>query len=119
MRSVIPYKTMPGEAVYIAGPMRGRPYNNEKEFFAAEEELVNRGFLVFNPLRISRSFIPDEVLAISPAMLEKVMEIEKSLIENCAYIYLLDGWQDSVGAQAELDVALQHGLKVVLQGNFP
>ena len=116
MRSVIPYKTMPGEAVYIAGPMRGRPYNNEQAFFDAEEELVNRGLLVFNPIRISRSFIPDEVLAISPAMLEKVMEIEKSLIENCVYIYLLEGWQDSVGAKKELEVALRHGLKVMLQG---
>ena len=80
MRSAIPYQTVPGEAVYIAGPMRGLPYNNEQAFIDAEEKLVKRGLLVFNPLRISRSIVPDEVLVISPAMLEKVMEIEKSLI---------------------------------------
>ena len=119
MRSAIPYKTVPGEAVYIAGPMRGLPYNNEQAFIDAEEELVKRGLLVFNPLRISRSIVPDEVLVISPAMLEKVMEIEKSLIENCAYIYLLKGWQDSAGAKAELAVAIRNGVKVMLQGECP
>jgi hypothetical protein len=115
MKSYIDYKAAPGEGVYIAGPMRGLPNNNEKAFFDAESWLVSRGYLVLNPLRISRSIAPDEVMAESPMFLGTVIEIEKRLLEHCTYIYLLRGWEKSVGARDELAVAMRLGVKILLQ----
>ena len=103
-------------AVYIAGPMSGRENLNADAFFAAEKMLKEHFSLVLNPVSIGRGIAPDDVIKGSPSLTQTVMEIELMLIPHCAAIYLLRGWEDSVGARGELAVAIKSGCKVIQEG---
>lgn len=102
--------------IYIAGPMRGLPQYNYPAFNAAEEWLELQGLEVVNPVDTSNNHgTPDQIEA-DPDLLFDVMESEKREIECCDAIYLLKGWEKSVGARCELKVALDNGLEIVVQG---
>jgi hypothetical protein len=90
--------------VYVAGPMRGRPNNNEDEFKYVTGGLRAMGFDVVSPL---------EVCADMPKGLEPEDYLRRDIaaLVTCDGIVLLDGWHDSVGARAEAGVALACGLK--------
>lgn len=80
--------------VYISGKMRGLENYGRDKFKAAEEYLKSLGVNVINP-----SNLPDGLPT------EKYMPICISLLEASDCIYMLDNWQDSVGAQAEYSYA--------------
>ena len=101
--------------IYIAGPMRGKENNNETAFFNAEKRLNRRGFTVLNPLTIGRSIASDEVIASDADLLKTVMRFERTLIRFCDAIYMLEGWQDSQGAKAELVTAIGFDCMIFLE----
>lgn len=101
--------------IYIAGPMRGKENNNETAFFNAEKRLNRRGFTVLNPLTIGRSIASDEVIASDADLLKTVMRFERTLIRYCDAIYMLEGWQDSQGAKAELVTAIGFDCMIFLE----
>ena len=101
--------------IYIAGPMRGKENNNETAFFNAEKRLNRRGFTVLNPLTIGRGIASDEVIASDANLLKTVMRIERTLIRFCDAIYMLEGWQDSQGAKAELVTAIGFDCMIFLE----
>ena len=101
--------------IYIAGPMRGKENNNETAFFNAEKRLNRRGFTVLNPLTIGRGIASDEVIASDADLLRNVMRFERTLIRYCDAIYMLEGWQDSQGAKAELVTAIGFDCMIFLE----
>ena len=87
--------------VYISGPMTGLPNMNFPAFNKAEATLKQAGFIAVNP-------------ACLPQGLEysDYMKLDILLLSMCDSILLLEGWQHSKGARAELSYALSVGLKV-------
>lgn len=102
-------------SIYIAGPMRGKKENNAEAFARAEARLRRRGFTVINPLNVGRGIAPDEVVASDADLLKTVMKIERMLIRHCDAIYLLEGWEESVGAKAELVTAIGFDCMILLE----
>ena len=101
--------------IYIAGPMRGKENNNETAFFNAEKRLNRRGFTVINPLTIGRGIASDEIIGSDADLLRNVMRFERTLIRFCDAIYMLEGWQDSQGAKAELVTAIGFDCMIFLE----
>lgn len=103
---------MDKETIYIAGPMAGIPGLNFQAFYAAEKKLIDDGWEVVNPARFASVFGS----APEGKMLEACCEAERAAIPHLDAIALLHGWQYSKGAKRELDVALERGLEVLIQG---
>ncbi|MGO2975654.1 DUF4406 domain-containing protein [Hafnia alvei] len=80
--------------VYIAGPMTGLPEFNRPAFFAAMEALAAGGNTPLSPAVLPDGLSEADYMAIGIAMLQRA---------DC--IYLLQGWENSEGAQAELAYA--------------
>jgi len=89
--------------LYISGPISIDPHFPER-FSAAETELVERGYVVLNPARLSIAF---------PLLTEKeYMRLSIDLIGMAHGIYMLDGWEMSEGAKAEFALAKKYGIPV-------
>lgn len=91
---------------YIAGPMTGIDKLNKPAFRAAAEQL-HRGLgrVVLNPATL-------------PAGLEQAeyMDICLAMIRSVDTIFLLHGWEQSEGAQAEYHYAKKIGKQLEYQG---
>lgn len=84
--------------VYIAGPITGvKDY--EKRFQEAREYLEERGLDVINPAALDKVLPKDTTH-------EGYMRVCLQLLADCDAIYLLDGWQQSRGANRECGYAL-------------
>lgn len=98
------------ETVYISGPISGDLVGNIPAFFEMEEELLAQGHRVFNPARIGG--VENAREAIEMAMEHAgsrdwtwYMRRSYAGLVMCSTIVMLPGWQDSVGARWERDVA--------------
>jgi len=108
------------KSIYIAGPMRGYEKYNFPAFDLAKKWLEEIGWdVAISPADIDREHNPDvESLppdAIDRAFLARVAVRDVEAIAGCDAIFMLDGWQQSKGATAELAVAKWIGLHVVYQ----
>lgn len=102
-------------SIYIAGPMTGYPQFNFPAFYAAEEKFRADGWVVFNPAwkddeknpEIGASETGDikDANAAGFNFREAFTWDCSKIIEGDA-IYMLPGWEKSVGASAEHAVAL-------------
>lgn len=124
--------------IYISGPMTGILDGN-REAFAKEAELWrSRGHFVVNPHDITAVFGTVDEITIAfghvygmfpldtteekkamTRLANSVMEADIAALRSCDTIVMLRGWQSSRGAKKELEVALRHGLKVMLQEDRP
>ena len=98
--------------IYIAGPMRGRPDFNRSAFKAAAARLAARGWQPINPVDIENIYpcVEDEDSgALNRPALFDLMAIEREFVGHADAIYLLDGWNASVGARGELRTYLCKG----------
>ena len=100
------------KTIYIAGPMAGLPDNNFPAFAAAEEWLEAQGWKPINPAKFNAVFGDNP----TGRLLDAVCETERAAIPLLDAIYLLKGWEKSKGAKAELRVALEHDLIVLVEG---
>ena len=103
--------------VYIAGPMSGLPEFNFPAFFEAEKRWEERGWEVLNPARldIEAGYDPAKSTVTEGTVAEFItrdLQAIQSLVPKRDAIALLPGWSDSMGAKAELAVAIWMGLKV-------
>lgn len=93
--------------VYISGPITNNPFY-KKHFARAESELKEQGYTPINPGKIG------EYEGLS---YEDMMVVDFALLGVCDAIYMLKGWEDSKGANAELTVARVTGKQVMLEGS--
>ena len=105
--------------IYIAGPMRGLPHSNYHSFNAAAARLRAVGHTVQNPAEIGERFGGIDAILSSQKTLDAVIKEELRILAECDIIYLLDGWQHSEGARAELKLALEKGLDIILEPEYP
>lgn len=82
------------KTLYIAGPMTGVPDWNYPAFNKAQAELEAAGFRVLNPARQPDGLTYDEYLHRAIAD-----------VFACEGIALLNGWEGSPGAKAEVALA--------------
>lgn len=105
--------------IYIAGPMRGLPHYNYHSFNAAAARLRAVGHKVRNPAEIAGDYGTADDLNADAALLARVVKQELRILSECDAIYLLNGWQHSEGARAELRLALDLGLDIFLEPDYP
>lgn len=102
--------------LYIAGPMTGYKRYNFDAFYRAEEILVRyAGYEAYNPARVDmedHGFDPDTSDAPTPEELKLIMKRDCEALLECDGIYMLEGWEKSLGARAEHALALSVGMKI-------
>jgi hypothetical protein len=99
--------------VYIAGPMRNYPRYNFDAFYEAEHVLSGLGHVAFNPARVDEKmgFNPD-VDSVTVEMVEEFVRRDVELLIGSDAIFLLQGWEQSHGAQAEFHIARWLGKRI-------
>ena len=87
------------DTVYISGPMTGQPFFNYFKFYAWAGMIAKEyGCDVLNPAR-HRDGMPYQFY----------MDCAAADLQHATVIVLLDGWQESRGANLELDMASKRG----------
>ncbi|WP_322080153.1 DUF4406 domain-containing protein [Burkholderia cenocepacia] len=86
--------------IYVAGPMTGHPHLNFPAFHAEAARLRALGYEVVNPAELNAD--P------SAGWLE-CMRVDIKHLVDCDAIAMLEGWQNSRGAQLEYTIALTLG----------
>jgi len=98
-------------STYISGPMRGIKHFNFPAFKECEKYLRAQMFTcIFNPARhdaevLGMGWEPDETQTITDAQMYQWMRTDLTEVAASDNIVLLPGWETSVGACRELDVA--------------
>lgn len=95
--------------VYISGKITGNK-NYKEDFLKAEHWLKLNGYKPINPSKLCDVF--------PKLTYEQFLAIDYKLIELADAIFMLDGWQKSKGACAELSYAKSLGKKVLYQDYF-
>ena len=86
--------------VYISGAITGTD-DYMARFAAAEKVITEAGYTAVNPAKIN-SNLPEGTTY------DEYMKLSMCLLEMCNAIYMLDGWQESNGANMELKYAITH-----------
>ena len=87
--------------VYIAGPMKGIENHNVPAFMKAHSALQKRGYIVLNPCMLPDNMPDDKYLPICMAMLQQADAV-----------YMLRGWEKSLGATTEKLYAERQGIDI-------
>lgn len=90
--------------IYISGPITGIENFREK-FEAAENLLIEQGIDVVNPVKVD-TILPESLTY------EDHMKVDLALLDICDGIYMMNGWEKSLGANREYGYALARGMKV-------
>lgn len=93
--------------IYLAGPMRGYPESNFPAFIEAAKKLRDIGHYVFSPAEYPMQN-RREGLAIDMMWIASFAEA----------IVVLPGWQQSLGANAEVALARAIEIDVILVGDL-
>ncbi len=111
--------------VYIAGKMRGVELFNFPAFDAAKELLSEQGWDVVSPADLDRDagFDPSTLpgdhdwndIEIEGFSLSEAVNRDLVALQTCDAIYLLRGWETSLGAKAEKALAEWIGVTVLYQ----
>lgn len=96
------------ERVYISGPITGEEDYRER-FAGVEEQLRENGFIPVNPVRL------DDAFGECVFEREGYLLIDLALIDACDAVYMLEGWEESRGANREYGYALGKGKKIVFE----
>ena len=84
--------------IYISGPITGTADYME-QFENAENYLKSKGYSVINPAKVNAQMPEDTTY-------EEYMKMSFTMLDMCQYIYMLNGWHKSIGANRELGYAL-------------
>lgn len=96
--------------VYISGKISGLDFEEVKAKFAEAEELLTAiGIEAVNPLKNG--------LPVDDAWIKHLCK-DIEVLNDCDSIYMMDGWQDSVGACIEYDFAVRTGKTVLFASNI-
>lgn len=103
--------------IYISGKVTG--YDEaacRARFIEAEKEIESRGHEAFNPYSVIEGLINCNWVSKDDRK-EIMRTLVSLLVKECDAIYMLDGWNESVGAIQEYEVARIMGIKVLFQSN--
>jgi hypothetical protein len=92
-------------AVYIAGPMRGYAELNFPAFRAVAAQLRVKGFTIVSPVELNHG-ADDDGTQPPQAYLRRDL---RAIVESCAGMVLLPGWERSVGARCEATIGVSLG----------
>jgi nucleoside 2-deoxyribosyltransferase len=118
---------MTQKRIYIAGPMTNLPNFNFPEFFQAAKALTIGGWDVVNPAQhdldtgsVSSYFEGAEGDLMTYAASEDfdltaTLLWDLNQVAKCDAIYMLDGWENSKGATAEIGLAKALGKEIIYQ----
>ena len=96
--------------VYISGPITGLPEAEyTSRFKRAEEYYKSAGFEVVNPVEIGKAL---QALKDEPTW-EEYMMVDLEALGTCTHIALLEGWEQSPGANREKQEAERLGLEIM------
>lgn len=84
---------------YLSGPMAGYPEHNFPAFQKAMEELEESGVLIRSPHKMKPPMA-------NPTDQDYLAHDFAQMCMRCDGIILLQGWPQSVGARAELEIAM-------------
>lgn len=107
--------------VYIAGPIAGKPNANRAAFSRAVKYVERRGHMALNPHTVKVVPHLDPCPEGPPGgegsehTAPCYMRHDIIAMLNCDAIYLLRGWEYSIGARTEFEVARSCGLKIFYQ----
>jgi hypothetical protein len=103
-------------SVYIAGPMSGMPKLNHDSFNNAENRLEKSRIFnkIVNPASLDITFTEDleGIAATDNEYRRNAISRDIDLLLNCDSIFMLEGWENSKGAQVEHALANYLGLKI-------
>ena len=94
--------------IYISGPITGTE-GYRARFDAAERRLKKEGHKVVNPARANAA-LPEGTTH------KEYMSVSIAMLDMCEMIFMLKGWEKSVGCSQELAHAIAHGMTVVFEG---
>lgn len=94
------------KTIYIAGKMSGKADYGRAEFNEAEKRLTEQGYIVLNPASLPVG-LPEKAY----------MPICLAMLEAADAIYVLEGWQDSRGANLEFDYAVYQSKAIVFEAD--
>ncbi len=95
---------MAKEKIMISGAMSSDPIRNRGHFHAAATMLRTVNTAVLNPAALPEGLSEPEY-----------MQICLAFVQVADTIYMLDGWEQSLGARAEHALAQKLDLKIVYQ----
>lgn len=96
--------------IYIAGKITGTTDYLER-FARAEKWLNENGYqgMVINPAKISDGLPPETTTY------KDYIHIGLSMLGTCDSIFMLKGWEESLGASLELQYATTLGYKILFE----
>lgn len=106
-----------GYKIFLSGPMTGYPHYNFARFDELATEFRRLGFEVVNPAEIGRKFDMKKV-AKSQDLYYQMTEEVQSKERTCNAIFLMNGWERSVGVRLELKTAIDNAFTILVESNF-
>ena len=96
--------------VYLSGPITDLPREEyTRNFQRAEQHYKTAGYEVVNPVKLG-----EQLLDLLPeAKYEDFMIRDLEALRSCTHIALLEGWEDSPGANKEKQEAERLGLEIM------
>ena len=93
--------------VYISGQIKDSP-DYEERFRKAERYLVcKRGYYVLNPAKLQEAF---------PGLKDDAyFTLATMILDYADAIYMLQGWQNSIGSQIERMMAIRQGKSILYE----
>jgi hypothetical protein len=111
--------------IYLAGPIRNRPYFNKDAFYDGARFLRSLGHTVFSPIEHTEKLYGKNIYDHSPEGNEEVIGVDPKLVisDDIDYIInqadaiaMLPDWRKSKGARAEHALAIFLNLRIIYLG---
>ena len=101
--------------IYVAGPMTGYIELNKPAFDAAKEQLTAEFFGMVQVV-IPHDILPAKLCGFMP--IEIYIRTDVEIVLNSSIVFMLNGWEDSKGANAEHAIAKWAGKQIRYQGEI-
>lgn len=105
--------------IYVAGPMTGYELNNFPRFNEKATHLRKLGWTVINPAELDIEAGFDPAAEFTPLDYMRAARQDLRAISESNAIYLLDGWEDSIGARWEWAYAKNMYLDIYYETPLP